>query len=58
MKYIIASEKVGVVGEEFVPGEGINIEALLAHGFIVSDKIVNDTTAPKSAKTKALPKKD
>ena len=53
MKYMIASEKVGVVGEEFVPGDGINIEALLAHGFIVHDK-----TPQKSAKTKALPKKD
>jgi len=58
MKYTIISDKIGVVGEKFVPGEGINIEALLAHGFIVSDEIVNDTTAPKSAKTKALPKKD
>ena len=47
MKYMIASEKVGIVGEEFVPVEGINIEALLEHGFIVSDK-----PASKPAKTK------
>ena len=53
MKYKIASERVGVVGEEFVPGDGINVEALLAHGFIVHDK-----TPPKSAKTKAPAKKD
>lgn len=58
MKYMIISDKIGVVGEEFVPGAGTNVEALLAHGFIVSDKIVNDKTIPKSAKTKALPKKD
>jgi hypothetical protein len=53
MKYKIVSEKVGVVGEEFVPGDGINIEALLAHGFIVHDK-----TTPKSAKTITPAKKD
>jgi hypothetical protein len=58
MKYTIISEKVGVVGEEFVPGDGINIEALLTHGFIESDEIVNDMPTPKSAKTKAPAKKD
>jgi hypothetical protein len=58
MKYTIISEKVGIVGTEFVPGAGTNIEALLAHGFIESDEIANDSTAPKSAKTKAPAKKD
>ena len=58
MKYTIISEKVGTVGEEFVPGAGTNIEALLAHGFIESDEIVNDMPTPKSAKTKAQAKKD
>ena len=53
MKYTIVSERVGVVGEEFVPSDGINIEALLAHGFIV-----NHMPTPKSAKTKAPAKKD
>ncbi len=58
MKYTIISDKIGTVGTEFVPGAGTNIEALLAHGFIKSDEIVNDIQAPKSAKTKAHTKKD
>lgn len=51
MKYTIVSDKIGKVGDEFVPGAGTNIDALLAHGFIVSDK-----EALKSAKTKTKPK--
>lgn len=58
MKYTIISDKIGTVGTEFVPGAGTNIEALLAHGFIKTDEIVNDIQAPKSAKTKAHTKKD
>ena len=58
MKYTITSAKVGIVGTEFVPPAGVNIEALLAHGFIKTDEIVNDIQAPKSAKTKAHTKKD
>ena len=41
----IVSPKVGVPGNEFVPGEGVNIEALIAGGFVV------DTGTKKSAKT-------
>jgi hypothetical protein len=41
-----------------VPGAGTNIEALLAHGFIESDEPASDKPTPKSAKTKAQPKKD
>jgi len=58
MKYTIISERIGTVGTEFVPGAGTNIEALLKHGFIKSDEPVNDSPAPKSAKTKAPAKKD
>ena len=58
MKYTIISERIGIVGEEFVPGAGTNIEALLAHGFIKSDEAPSDSPAPKSAKTKAHTKKD
>ena len=58
MTYTIISDKIGTVGTEFVPGAGTNIEALLAHGFIKSDQVVNDIQAPKSAKTKAHTKKD
>ena len=58
MTYIILSERVGTVGAEFVPEAGTNIEALLAHGFIKSDKPASDSTTPKSAKTKTQPEKD
>ena len=58
MKYTIISERIGTVGEEFVPGAGTNIEALLAHGFIESDEVPSDKPTPKSAKTKAHTKKD
>ena len=46
MAYTIIAENVGTVGDEYVPVEGINIEALLEGGFIKSDK-----TPTKSAKT-------
>lgn len=42
--YKIVSPRVGTPGEEYVPTEGVNIDALLAGGFIVKDK-------PKTAKT-------
>ena len=47
-KYTIVSELVGTPGEEFVPDEGINIDALIWGGFIKSDN-----KAPKSAKTES-----
>jgi hypothetical protein len=33
-KYVIESDKIGTVGDEFIPAEGINVEALLEGGFI------------------------
>lgn len=38
MKLIIVSDLVGTPGEEFVPAEGINVEALLEGGFIKTEK--------------------
>ena len=38
MKYIIESAKIGEVGDEFIPADGINIEALLEGGFISTAK--------------------
>ena len=38
MKLIIISELVGTPGEEFVPSEGINVEALIEGGFIKKEK--------------------
>jgi hypothetical protein len=57
MKYTVISERIGTVGEEFVPGAGTNIKSLLAHGFIKSDE-PSDSPTPKSAKTKEPAKKD
>ena len=51
MSYTIASQKLGVIGEPYIPKEGINIDALLAGGFIVQAE-VSTTEEEKSAKPK------
>jgi hypothetical protein len=38
VKLIIVSDLVGTPGEEFVPAEGINVEALIEGGFIKQEK--------------------
>lgn len=50
MKYTITHEAVGEVGTEFVPDNGINVQALIDGGFIKStskatksDKTIRDT---------------
>lgn len=42
MKYIIVSELVGNPGDEFVPVEGINVEALIEGGFIKTQKPIKE----------------
>jgi hypothetical protein len=54
MSYLIASEKLGKIGELFEPKAGINVGALLAGGFIIEAE-VSTTEEEKPAKTK--PKK-
>jgi len=54
MSYLIASEKLGKIGELYQPKVGINVGALLAGGFIVEQE-VSTTEEEKPAKTK--PKK-
>jgi len=54
MSYVIASEKLGKIGELYEPKAGINVCALLAGGFIVEQE-VSTTEEEKPAKTK--PKK-
>jgi hypothetical protein len=54
MSFVIASEKLGKIGELYTPKAGINIDALLAGGFIVEAE-VSTTEEEKPAKTK--PKK-
>ena len=52
MTYKIVSPRLGTPGDEFVPGEGVNIEALIAGGFVV------DTAVKKPAKTTTDEPKD
>lgn len=52
MTYKIVSPRLGVPDDEFVPDESVNIEALIAGGFVV------DTAAKKSAKTTTDKPKD
>jgi hypothetical protein len=35
MIYTIASTKLGVIGDPYLPAEGINVAALITGGFIV-----------------------
>jgi hypothetical protein len=53
MSFVIASEKLGKVGEPYTPKAGINIDALLAGGFIVERAEVSTTEEEKPAKTKS-----
>jgi hypothetical protein len=46
--YVILSERLGTVGAKFDPADGVNIDALLAGGFI---GLSSTTKAAKSAKT-------
>ncbi len=50
-EYRVLSPLVGVPGSVFVPKAGINVEALLAGGFIVA-VAVSTETAPKRRKVK------
>ena len=50
MTYVIASSRLGKVGDVFQPADGINVEALIEGGFIKStskstksDKPIKDT---------------
>ena len=46
--YVILSERIGTVGAKYTPSKGVNIDALIAYGFIGES---STTKAPKSAKT-------
>ena len=52
MSYVIASHRLGVIGEPFEPKAGINVAALLAGGFILEQE-VSTTEEAKPAKTKS-----
>lgn len=56
MAYRIISDRIGVVGAIYEPAEGINVEALIAGGFIEhaptspSKSAKNKNTAPDAGK--------
>ena len=47
VEYRIVSERVGEPGSVFVPKQGINVEALLAGGFIVAVAVSTATPAKR-----------
>ena len=47
VEYRIISERVGELGSVFVPKQGINVEALLAGGFIVAVAVSTATPAKR-----------
>jgi hypothetical protein len=49
-KYIIQSSRIGKIGDQFIPTDGTNIEALIEGGFI------STATETKSSKVKSEPK--
>jgi hypothetical protein len=55
MSFVIASEKLGKIGDLYEPKAGINVGALLSGGFITERAEVSTTEEEKPAKTK--PKK-
>ena len=55
MIYTIASTRLGIIGEPYVPVDGINVAALLSGGFIVEQS----TPKPKKpAKTSTEPNEE
>ena len=48
MKYTIVSPRIGIPGDEYVPVDGVNVDALVAGGCIEQSTV----KAPKGAKTK------
>ena len=53
-EYRVVSDLVGVPGTVFVPKPGVNVEALLAGGFIVA-VAVSTETEPKRRKVNTAP---
>ena len=46
--YVILSERIGTVGAKYTPADGVNIDALIAYGFIGQSSTIKPV---KSAKT-------
>jgi hypothetical protein len=63
MYYIIKSARLGEVGTEYEPKSGINVQALVAGGFIteINDQQPDEVSTPapkKGAKNKKATKED
>lgn len=61
--YVIKSPRIGIVGTEFKPKPGVNVDALEFYGFIakVDDEPVDEVSTPapkKGAKNKKETKED
>jgi hypothetical protein len=54
VEYRVVSDLVGVPGSVFVPKQGVNVEALLAGGFIVA-VAVSTATPSKRRKVNTAP---
>ena len=52
MKYIVNSPRVGVVGDVYVPVDGVNLEALIAGGFIIQVESTPKASKSGTMKTK------
>jgi hypothetical protein len=49
MKYIVNSRRVGVLGDVYVPVDGVNVAALIDGGFIIEVE-----STPKAAKSATI----
>ena len=56
MPYKILSPRLGTPGDEWQPVEGVNVEALLKHGFLVEIGKIQKPAASSGGKVK--PKKE
>jgi hypothetical protein len=55
-RLIILSELVGTPGDEYLPKPGVNVEALIANGFIVRSGNLQVSTNPASKPRKVKTK--
>lgn len=56
MPYKILSPRLGTPGDEWMPVEGVNVEALLEHGFIIEIGKIQKPATVRGGKVK--PKKE
>jgi hypothetical protein len=56
MKYRVNSPRLGVVGDPYVPADGVNVAALIDGGFLV--EIESTPKASKSATIKSKTNKE